>query len=193
MLSLGDLNLEEQLLLRSKNSSTLISTLRSATKLDPASSLFLEAVCWCPSLPPLQAIPGLISEKLHQRGSLTRLSHGIEQFLLSEFGLMHSDYSWSLGGHGGYGRCRIDTLAGFGGRDLGLEATPGSDQTLALALYSEIMPNGAEGIQCGTRDRTSITHMQGQCLTPGIFSPAPLSGVLVLTLSLGAHPVRKAG
>lgn len=94
MLSLGDLNLEEQLLLRSKNSSTLISTLRSATKLDPASSLFLEVVCWCPSLPPFQAIPGFISEKLHQRGSLTRLSHGIEQFLLSEFGLMHSDYSW---------------------------------------------------------------------------------------------------
>lgn len=98
----------------------------------------------------------------------------------------------ALGGHDGYGKCRIDTLAGFGGGDLGLEATPGSDQTLALALYSEIMPDGAEGIQWGTRDQTSITHMQGQCLTPLFFSPAPLAGVSVLTLSLGAYPVRKS-
>lgn len=86
---------------------------------------------------------------------------------------MHSDYSWSLGEHGGYGRCRIDTLAGFGRGDLGLEATPDRDQTLALALYSEIMPDSAERIKYDTRDRTSSIHMQGHCLTLYFLSSPP--------------------
>lgn len=82
--------------------------------------------------------------------------------------------------------------AGFGGGDLGLEATPDRDQTLALALYSEIMPDGAERIKYDTRDRTSSIHMQGHCLTLYFLSSPPLAGVSVLTLRLRAHPVRKA-